>query len=80
MTTTVLNTKIGEVKNKIPYTGCFVTATNLNTKIGEVENKIPDVSSLVTEIVYNAKISDIKEKYFTTSYYDKFTSEISLIS
>ena len=42
MTTTVLNTKITVVENKIPDTGNLVTETVLNTKISEVENKIPD--------------------------------------
>ena len=32
MTTTVLNTKISEVENKIPNTSNLVTATVLNTK------------------------------------------------
>ena len=42
VTTTVLNTKIGEVENT---RSCdLVTTTILNIKIGEVENKIPDVS------------------------------------
>ena len=47
MTATILNTKIGEVKNKIPVVSRFVTTTGLNTKIKEVENKIPNVSGLV---------------------------------
>ena len=42
MTTTVLNTKISKVENKIPNTSGLVTATVLNTKISEVENKIPN--------------------------------------
>ena len=48
----------------------------LNTKIGEAENKIPDVSGLVKKTVYNAKISDMEKKYFTTSDYNKLTSEV----
>ena len=42
MNTTVLNTNISEVENKIPDTSSLVTATVLNTKIAEAENKIPD--------------------------------------
>ena len=42
MTTTVLNTKIKEVENKIPDTTSLVTKTVLNKKHTEVENKIPD--------------------------------------
>ena len=48
MTTTVLNTKISEVENKIPNTSSLVTTTVLNTKISEVENKIPDNSKYIT--------------------------------
>ena len=39
MTTAVLNTKISEVKNKIPDTNSLVTTTVLNTKISEIEKK-----------------------------------------
>ena len=42
MTTTILNTKVSEVKNKIPDTSSSVTTTVLNTKITKVDNKIPD--------------------------------------
>ena len=42
MTTTVLNTKLTEVENKIPDTSSLLTKTVPNKKIGEVENKIPD--------------------------------------
>ena len=42
MTTTVLNTKISEVENKIPDTNGLVTTTVFNTKIKEVESNIPD--------------------------------------
>ena len=39
VTTTVLNTKISEVENKIPDTINLVTANALNTKISEVGMK-----------------------------------------
>ena len=48
MTTTFPNTKISEVKNKIPETSSFVTNTVLNTKIGEGDNKIPDYVKYIT--------------------------------
>ena len=54
----------------------MVTATVLNTKISEFENKIPDVSGLVEKPDNDAKITDIERKYFTTSDYNKFTSDI----
>ena len=40
--TTVLNTKIKEVENKIPNTSSLVTTSVFSTKISEVEDKIPD--------------------------------------
>ena len=39
VTTTVLNTKIGEVENKLPVISGLVATTVLNTKIIEVEKK-----------------------------------------
>ena len=39
VTTTVLNTKISEVENKLPVTSGLVATTVLNTKINEVEKK-----------------------------------------
>ena len=50
--------------------------TNLGTTaaLTTVENKIPNFSDLVKKADYDAKISDIEDKYFTTSDYNKFTS------
>ena len=48
VTTTVLNTKISEVENKILNTSSLVTTTVLNTKIGEVDNKISDHAKYIT--------------------------------
>ena len=48
MTTTVLNTKISEVENKIPNTSGLVTTTVLNTKLSELENKIPNRDKYIT--------------------------------
>ena len=76
MTTTVLNTKIGEIVNKIPDTSSLVTTTVHNTKIGKVEDKLPYAGGLVKITDYNAKISDIEKKCFTTSDYNNFTKEI----
>ena len=48
MTTTVLNTKISEVENKLPDISNLVTTTVLNTKINEDENKIPNHDKYIT--------------------------------
>ena len=45
VTTTVFNTKISKVENKIPDTSGFVNPTVLNTKIVLLENKIPNFSN-----------------------------------
>ena len=65
VTTTLLDTKIGEVENKIPNTSGLVTPAILDTKNG-------DVTGLVKKTDYNAKLSDIEKKSFTTSNYNKF--------
>ena len=62
VTSTVLNTKISEVANKIRD-----TTTVLKTKIVEAQNKIPNVSGLVKKTDCNAKISYKGSKCFTTS-------------
>ena len=47
------------------------------TALTTVENKIPNVSNLANKADYNAKISEMeKKKFFTTSDYNKFTSNI----
>ena len=48
MATTVLNTKINEVKNKIPNASNLGTATVLSTQISEVEYIFPDNSKYIT--------------------------------
>ena len=53
MTTTVLNTKISEIENKIPDTSSLVTSTVLNTKIREVESKISDHAKYITTQEFN---------------------------
>ena len=48
MTTTILNTKISEVENKIPNASSLRTTTVPNTIISEVDNKIPDHPKYIT--------------------------------
>ena len=55
VTTTVFNTKIGEVENKIPDTNGLVTTTILTTKIGD---QWLDDSGLVKKTDYTPEISD----------------------
>ena len=76
MTTTVFNTKIGEVENKLPDTNKLLTTALLNAKPGEVDNKFSDVSKSVKKADYDGKVTDIIGKYFTTADYNKFTSNI----
>ena len=71
-----INKKIGKSENKIPYTSELVNINFLNTEIGEVGKKLPDISGLLKKTDYNAKISDIELKYFTASYYNRFTDKI----
>ena len=48
-----MNTKVGEIENKIPDTIGLVTSIVLNTKISEVENTIPDNSMYITTREFN---------------------------
>ena len=50
VTTTVLNTKIGEVENKIPDATGLVTTSIFDKKVLKAENKITDVGGLVKKI------------------------------
>ena len=80
MTTIVLNTKIGEVENKIPDTSALALTAVLKTKIGDIE-KIPDASGLVTAFVLNTKIEVENEipdhaKYITTPECNNFAGLI----
>ena len=47
----------------------------MEKKIRDLEINIPDISGLVKKRDYKAKVSDIEEKYFTSSDYNKFTTE-----
>ena len=69
-TDAALNAKINEIKNKITSITNLATTAALTT----VENKIPNVSDIVKKANYDAKILEMENKYFTTSDYDKFTS------
>ena len=86
-----LNAKLHDLENKIPDAPTLIHIIQhktdkqdlekkptaiLNAKIPEVEKKIPDVHCLVKKTDLTAKISNIEWKYFTTSGYDKFLSEI----
>ena len=53
-----------------------MTATVFNTKTKEVDKKIPELNGFVKKTNYVAKILEIQRKYFTTSDYNKFTSNI----
>ena len=48
MTTTVLNTKISDVENKIADASSLVTSAVVNIKVREVENKIRDHTKYIT--------------------------------
>ena len=73
-----LEKKNAHLDKKIPDVSGLVTTTVLNTKICEFENKIPNVGwfSKKKRTGYDATISDIEGKYFTTSDYNKLTSDI----
>ena len=62
---------MNKVKKEIPLINDLATT---NTALTTVENKILNVSDLVKNADYDAKISEMEKKYFTTSEYNKFTS------
>ena len=53
MITTVLNTEIREVENKIPSTSTLVATNVLKTKISEIENEIPNHDKYITTPEFN---------------------------
>ena len=61
---------MNKTKNKIPSITNLATAAGLTT----VENKIPKVSNLVKKSDYDAKISEMENNFFSTSDYNKLTS------
>ena len=60
MTTTVLNTKIGEFNNKIPSVSGLVTKTDYNTKISDIKAKYFTISDYnkFTEEILDAKMKE----------------------
>ena len=70
VTNASLNAKPNEVKDEIPSISNLPTTITLTT----VENEIPNITDLVTKANYDEKILEIENKYFTTSYYNTFTS------
>ena len=64
--------KISEIKGEIPITDGLLTTAASNA----VDNEITDFSDLVKKTNHAAKLSDIESKYFTTSDYNKLTSNI----
>ena len=71
-TNAILHAKINEVKGEIPCITDLATIAAL-TSVG---NKISNVIDIVKKAHYYAEMKDIKNKYFTTSHYKKFTSNI----
>ena len=61
--TSVFNSKITEVENKIPDIKNLAGKTELTA----VENKIPNVNNLVTKTNYSAEITKIKNDYVTNA-------------
>ena len=81
MTTTVLNTKISEVENKMPDTSSLVTTTVLNTKISEVENKISDHAKYITTQEFNKlTVRNFAVKITQDNLVSKTDSDNKLIS
>ena len=61
--TSVLNSKITEVENKIPDIKNLPSKTELTA----AENKIPNVNNLVTKTYYCAEITKTKNGYVTNA-------------
>ena len=61
----VYNSKIKNIKDKIPDITDLATNTTLNAKINEVKNKISSITSLATTSALNAKINEVKTKDLT---------------
>ena len=53
-----------------------VTTTVLNIKIKGTDKKIPDLSGFANKTNYAVKTLEIEGKYFLTSDFNKFTSNI----
>ena len=81
--TTALNAKINDGRNKIPTIASLATTTT-TTALTAVENEIPNSSNLVKKTDYNTKISktvnkittdQCQDKCITTQRFNKLTSE-----
>ena len=64
--TSVFNSKITEVENKIPDIKNLAS----KTEVTAVKNKMPDVKSLVTKTDNAAEITKIKNDYVTNAALD----------
>ena len=62
--------KLAVDENKI------VKKKDYDAKINEIKGEILSITGLVKKTVYNTKISDIEFKYFITSDYNKFMSNV----
>ena len=65
VTATVLNTRIGVVKKKMPHASSLMATTVLNGKSDELRTKC---QMLFKKKDYNADLSGIEKKCLTSSY------------
>ena len=70
--TSVFNSKITEVENKIPDIKNLAS----KTEVTAAENKIPNVSNLVTKTDYAAEITKMKNNYVTNAALDARHKEL----
>ena len=81
MTTTVLNTKISEVENKIPDTSSLHTTTVLNAKFSELKIKVHDhVKCITTQEFKKLAAESFLEKVNQADLVTKTDFENKLIS
>ena len=64
--TSVFDSKITEVENKIPDIKNLAS----KTEVAAVENKIPNTSNLVLKTDYAAEITKIKNEYVANAAFD----------
>ena len=72
VTTNVFNTNTGKVNKKIPDISGLLTTAALKNLISKSQLLVFSWK----KADYDAKISKIEGKYFITSYYNKFMSDI----
>ena len=74
----VYNTRIKNIKDKIPYVTKLATNTSLNAKINEVKGKIPCITKLATTTALTAvenkipNVSNLVKKKNYTCYINVF--------